>query len=198
MIAISATSNSRSRTTRLKYCAALPFTSRKFSLSLRVLNCRVTSWSPMSVLSMVLLRNFKRACSSARAGDAARSEERFQRLAAECGDHLRVRDAFGARELLQAEEARAVVLHRLPVEAPHHVALGFAQVLHRRLRVAPQELAHVLAREAVQETVQAQPARATLEIEDVLTQRARLPLRWSSAGSSCRAAGEHCRSRRRA
>src|SRR5919197_3377924 len=55
MIAISATSNSRSRTTRLKNCAALPFTSTKLSLSVRVLNCLVTSWSPISVLSILLL-----------------------------------------------------------------------------------------------------------------------------------------------
>src|SRR4051794_31759602 len=119
MIAISATSNSRSRTTRLKYCAALPFTSMKFSLSVRVLNCLVTAWSPISVFSIGL--HPKRGSISARAGNAARLQEGFQRLAAERGDHLGVRHAFCTRELLQAEKACAVVLHRLPVEAPHHV-----------------------------------------------------------------------------
>src|SRR6267378_5800712 len=56
MIAISATSNSRSRTTRLKKGAALPFTSTKSNLSVRVLNCLVTSWSSISVFSILLLR----------------------------------------------------------------------------------------------------------------------------------------------
>src|SRR5438067_2521914 len=122
---------------------------------------------------------------SARAGDAARLQERCQRLAAERRDHLRVRDAFGARELLEAEKARAVVLHRLPVQAPHHVALFRGQVFHCGIRVAPEELAHLLARKAVQEAVKPQASRAALEIEDVLTQRARPPWRWSSAGSNC-------------
>src|SRR2546421_1914790 len=168
MIAISATSNSRSRTTRLKYCAALPLTSMKFNLSVRVLNCCVTSWSPISVLSIVLHPK----SNSARAGDAARLEERFQRLAAECRDHLRIRDAFRARELLQAEEARAVVLHRLPVQAPHHIALFRGQVFHCGIRVAAEELAHLFAREAVQEAVQAQRAAAAFQVEDVATQTA--------------------------
>ena len=58
MIAISATSNSWSRTTRLKKGAALPFTSTKSNLPVRVLNCLVTAWSPISVLSIILLHLF--------------------------------------------------------------------------------------------------------------------------------------------
>src|SRR5205807_2649335 len=69
------------------------------------------------------------------AGDPARLQECFQRLAAEVRHHLRVRHAFRARELLQAEEASAVVLHRLPVEALHHVALFGGQIFHCSIRV---------------------------------------------------------------
>src|SRR5919201_3896439 len=105
---------------------------------------------------------------TARAGDAARLQERVERLAAECRHHLRVRDALRARELLQAEKARAVVLHRLPVETPHHVALFLGEVLHRRFRLAPEKLAYLFAREAMQETVEPQRPRAALEVEDVL------------------------------
>src|SRR5215813_3130351 len=60
---------------------------------------------------------------SARSGDPARQEELLEGLAAECRHHRRVRDALGARQLLQAEEARAVILQRPPVQAAQHVLL---------------------------------------------------------------------------
>src|SRR5436853_535156 len=108
---------------------------------------------------------------SARAGDAARLQERFERLAAERGHHLRVRHALDAREFLEAEEARAVVLHRLPVQAPHHVALFGGQVFHRGIGVALEKLAHLLAREAVQEAVEPQALGASFQIKDVAQAR---------------------------
>src|ERR1051325_9877151 len=107
----------------------------------------------------------------ARARHAARLEERFERLAAEGRDHLRIRHALRARQLLEAEEARAVVLHRLPVEAPHQVALFGRERLHRRIRVTQEKLALLLLRQRMQEAIEAQPLRAALEVEDVLSHK---------------------------
>src|SRR5205807_1324387 len=69
-------------------------------------------------------------------------------------------------------------------QAPHHVALFGGQVFHRGIGVALEKLAHLLAREAVQEAVEPQAPRAALEVEDVITQTAPPPSRSSSAGSS--------------
>src|SRR5437867_2092741 len=91
------------------------------------------------------------------AGDPARLQELLERLAAEMSHHFRIGDALGARELLQAEKARAVVLHRLPVEAPHHAALVLGQLLHGVLGIAQEKLALLASDERMQEAVQAQP-----------------------------------------
>src|SRR6185436_12477687 len=96
---------------------------------------------------------------SPRSRDPARLEELLQRLAAEVRHHLRVRYALRARELLQAEEARAVVLHRLPVEAAHHVFLFLAQPLHRGLGLLDQQLAVLFMNQPIEEAVEAQPLR---------------------------------------
>src|SRR5215470_13369699 len=67
---------------------------------------------------------------SPRPGDPAGPQELLERLAAERRHHLRVRHALRPRQLLQAEEARAIVLQRLPIQAAHHVPLLVGQVLH--------------------------------------------------------------------
>src|SRR5438105_549857 len=94
---------------------------------------------------------------SARAGNPAALQELLERLAAERGHHRGIGDALGARELLQAEEARAVILHRLPVEPPHHAALFFGQALHRHVGILQKKLALLAPRERVQEAVEPQP-----------------------------------------
>src|SRR4029077_10891173 len=104
---------------------------------------------------------------SARSRHPACLEELLQRLAAEGGHHLGVGHALGARELLEAEEARAVVLHRLPVQAPHHPLFLLRECLHRLLWILEEQPALVLLRQGVQEAVEAQSLRAALEIENV-------------------------------
>jgi hypothetical protein len=108
---------------------------------------------------------------SARAGDPAGLQELLERLAAEVRHHLRVRHAFGARQLLQAEKARAVVLHRPPVQAPHHVTLFLGEILHRHVRILQEQLALLAPREGMQEAVQAQTLGAALEVENVPTHK---------------------------
>src|SRR5215470_14010870 len=77
---------------------------------------------------------------SPRPGDPAGPQELLERLAAERRHHLRVRHALRPRQLLQAEEARAVVLQRLPIQAAHHVPLLVGQVLHGGLGILHEEL----------------------------------------------------------
>src|SRR5688572_5818620 len=112
-----------------------------------------------------------RGCGSCRrlAGPrhAARLEESLERLAAEVSHHLRIRYAFRARQLLQAEEARAVVLHRLPVEPPHHVLFLRREILQGLVRVLQEELTVWSLRQSVQKPVEAQATRTALEVEDV-------------------------------
>src|SRR3954471_20958043 len=104
---------------------------------------------------------------SPRAGHSPRLEEPLQALAAEVRHHLRVRDALRAPELLQAEEARAVVLHAFPVEAPHHVLFLVGQAFHRLLRMLEEELSLFRNDQIVQEAVQPKPARAAVQVVDV-------------------------------
>src|SRR6185503_2355268 len=129
---------------------------------------------------------------------APRLEELLQRLAAEVRHHLRVGHALGARQLLEAEEARAVVLHRLPVEAAHHFFFRFAQPLHGFLGLLEEQLALFCRDERVQETVEAQAPRASFQIENILTQTAPPPSPWSSASSSSNAPSSRARRARRA
>src|SRR5438874_614031 len=81
------------------------------------------------------IRFFRSPELSARARDPARLEELLQRLAAERRHHVGIRDPGRARELLEAEEAGAVVHQRAPVAAADQVALVVveARVLHGRL-----------------------------------------------------------------
>src|SRR3954470_2685708 len=120
MIAISATSNSWLRTTRLKCCAALPFTSAKSNLSLRVRNCFVTGCSPMRVLSMLILCRARMGAAYGRRDDLIRNVEVPDRgVAARAELRHQLRQAVQGRERLprQAETARdagevAVAEHR--------------------------------------------------------------------------------------
>src|SRR5688572_16047283 len=105
---------------------------------------------------------------SACSRDPAGLEKLLQRLAAEGGHHLRIRDPLGACELLQAEEARAVVLHGAPVEPAHHVPFLFAETLHRFLRIFHEQRTQFRLGKPVQEAVEPQPPGAALEVEDVL------------------------------
>src|SRR4029079_17217203 len=105
---------------------------------------------------------------SSRSGDPAGFQELLERLAAESRNHLGIRHALGARELLQAEEAGAVILQRLPVQAPHHVLFRLRQAFHRLLGIGVEEIAERGLGQRMQEPVEAQPARAALEVEDVL------------------------------
>src|SRR6266850_7306851 len=150
---------------RLRTCSRLCRSTTTLSTPWR---CRISaSSSPAGPAPTMPTCVLKSPC----AGDPARLQELFQRLAAEMGHHLRIGDTFGARELLQAEEARAVVLHRLPVEAPHHAALFLRQFFHRRLGIAQEELAPLALRERVQEAVEAQALGATLQVEHVLNHK---------------------------
>src|SRR5262245_39050827 len=104
---------------------------------------------------------------SARSGDAAGLQELLERLAAERRHHLWVRHALRARQLLQAEEARAVVLQRLPVEPAQHVLLLVGQVLHGLLGILQEGTALLALGQVVQEAIQAEPPAAPLQVEDV-------------------------------
>src|SRR3954468_9753894 len=160
MIAISATSNSWLRTTRLKCCAALPFTSRKSNWSLRVRNCSVTACSPMSVLSMLVLRRAWMSAADGRRDNlvrdveipdrrgVARAELRYQLRQAVQGLERLPRQAETARdagEVAVAEHRavfgqsfRAQLVHFRPIRAVVHyddedvqpVALDGLEFLH--------------------------------------------------------------------
>src|SRR5262245_30373272 len=104
---------------------------------------------------------------SSRSGDSARLEEFCQRLAAEVGHHFGIRNALGARELLQAEEARAVVLHPLPVEAAHELLLLLGQGLHRLFRLLFELFPEGGIRQRMQKPVQSQPSCTSLQVEKV-------------------------------
>src|SRR6478752_1045728 len=135
-------------------------------------SCTVaTPWRPRLSIAPASARWMLRTTvplMSSRSGDPAGFQELLERLAAESRNHLGIRHALGARELLQAEKARAVVLQRLPVEAPHHVLFLLGEAFHRLLRVGVEEIAERGLRQAVQEAVEPQSARAALEVEDVL------------------------------
>src|SRR5882762_5003714 len=105
---------------------------------------------------------------SSRSRHPAGLEKLPERLAAEGGDHFGIRNPLAARQLLQAEEARAVVHHRTPIQPAHHVLFRLAQSLHRLLRALEEELALDRNGEAVQEAVQTQSSRAHLQVEYVL------------------------------
>src|ERR1043165_3077632 len=100
-------------------------------------SCTVaTPWRPRLSIAPASARWMLRTTvplMSSCSGDPAGFQELLERLPAERGHHLGVGDALGARELLQAEEARAVVLQRLPVKAPHHVLFLIGEAFHRLL-----------------------------------------------------------------
>src|SRR5262245_21488332 len=104
---------------------------------------------------------------SAGSGNSARFQELLERLAAKVRHHLRVGHAHRAPELLQAEEVGAVVLHRLPVEAAHHVLLLLGERNHRGLRVLLEELSFLGRNQRMQKPVQPQPLGTALEVEEV-------------------------------
>src|ERR1041385_3538174 len=109
------------------------------------------------------------ACMSTRPGHPPGPEELLERLATKRRDHLGIRHAGRPREFLEAEEARAVVHRRAPVAvAEHALLLGVeAGGLHRVLGVVGEPLARLGRDQRVQEAIDAQAARAALEIEDV-------------------------------
>src|SRR4029079_8153520 len=119
---------------------------------------------------------------SARSGDPSGLQELVERLAAERRHHLRVGDSLGTRELLQAEEARPVVLERLPVQPAQHVLLLVGPALHGRLGILEGRLALVARDEVVQEAIEPEPPAAPLEVEHVphlsLTRTGRRPSQW--------------------
>src|SRR5882762_5102955 len=105
---------------------------------------------------------------SSRSRHPAGLEKLPERLAAEGGDHFGIRNPLAARQLLQAEEARAVVHHRMPVQPPHHVLFLLRQAMHRLLGVYQEQASHFLVGKRMEEAVQPQSAGAKLEIEQVL------------------------------
>src|SRR5205814_6002118 len=110
-----------------------------------------------------------RAASLAGPGNVSGLEEFFQRFAAESRDHLRVGYAFDAPEFLEAEEARAIVHERGPVELAHHATFlgGEIGLVERRFGVFLEERAVAGHGETVEETVEPQGLGAGGEIEEV-------------------------------
>src|SRR5262245_34359762 len=105
---------------------------------------------------------------SARPWYASRLQELLECLAAERRHHLRVRHALGTRQLLQAEEARAVVLQRLPVQAAKHVLLLVGQALHGRLGILEEGPSLLAGGQVMQKPIEPKPAAAPLQVENVL------------------------------
>src|SRR6266480_2999903 len=99
-------------------------------------------------------RRKHRAAALAGPGNVSGLEEFLQRFSAESRDHFRIRYAFDAPELLEAEEARAVAHERGPVELAHHAAflVGEAGLVERRFGVSLEERAVGARGETVEET----------------------------------------------
>src|SRR3954470_15382999 len=97
---------------------------------------------------------------SARSRHPAGLQELLERLAAESGHHLRVRDAAYAAELLEAEEARAIADEPRPGERQDHPRFPGRQagLVERGRGVALEQLAVLGPGEAVEEAVQPQRA----------------------------------------
>src|SRR4030088_414485 len=104
---------------------------------------------------------------SARTWNPARREELLQRLAAESGHDFRIGNALHAGELLDAEEARAVLHHCALVQVPDHFLFFFSQSRQGGFGIVRESFSFGGHRESMQEPVEAQALRAQLEIEHV-------------------------------
>src|SRR5690606_13587046 len=95
--------------------------------------------------------------------------ELLERLAAHRRVDVQVRRADDGTELLEHEEEHAVMDHRAPVAAAHHVALRFreARLLERPLRILEKELALLRNDQIVQEAIQPIRANGRLDRERI-------------------------------
>src|SRR5258708_633394 len=105
----------------------------------------------------------------ARARNPAGLEKLLQRLAAERRYHVRIGDSLRPRQLLEAEEAGAVVHEGMPIQISYHLLFFFCKVclLHGFFGIFGERLSLGGDRQRMQKSVKTKAFGAKSKVKDV-------------------------------